>query len=264
LNSKNAWRILGQESYSYEIAQAFEYDMENKVIVVPIGNAGNITAVMSGFLKFYETGIIHYLPKILGVQSDHANPVYRYYLEPDAKKRKFIPVAVKPSVAQAAMIGNPVSMPRVIHLVNYYNKLSGGQNVFFIEVDEQSIMDWELLANRNGHIACTHGGESLAGLVVARKQKIVDQDHVAIVDSTAHSLKFSGFQEMYFENSFPAEFEISPNPDLINTPVYVHPVDLKNVPAPGKPLHGEDFERFIQEVSSEIAKILSLKKRQTT
>jgi threonine synthase len=84
---------------------------------------------------------------------------------------------------------------------------------------------------------------------------------VAIVDSTAHSLKFSGFQEMYFENSFPAEFEISPDPDLINTPIYVHPDDLANVPAPGKPLHGKDFERFIQSVSSEIAKILSLKKR---
>jgi threonine synthase len=262
LNSKNAWRILGQESYSYEIAQAFEYDMANKVVVVPIGNAGNITAVISGFLKFYETGIIRSLPKILGVQSEHANPVYRYYLEPDAKKRKFIPVTVKASVAQAAMIGNPVSMPRVIHLVDLYNRLSGRQNVFFIEVTEQSIMDWELLANRNGHIACTHGGESLAGLIVARKQKIVGKNDVAIVDSTAHSLKFSGFQEMYFENNFPAEFEISPNPDLINTPVYVHPDDLANVPAPGKPLHGEDFERFVQGVSSEIAKILSLKKRQ--
>ena len=59
LNSKNAWRILGQESYSYEIAQDFEYDMEDKVVVVPIGNAGNITAVINGFLKFYETGIIN-------------------------------------------------------------------------------------------------------------------------------------------------------------------------------------------------------------
>ena len=197
--------------------------MEDKVIVVPIGNAGNITAVMSGFLKFYETGIITSLPKILGVQSEHANPVYRYYLEPDAAKRKFIPVTVKPSVAQAAMIGNPVSMPRVIHLVDVYNRMSGKQNVFFVEVTEQSIMDWELLANRNGHIACTHGGESLAGLVEARRQRIVGQKDIAIVDSTAHALKFSGFQEMYFENSFPPEFEISSDPDLINTPVYIHP-----------------------------------------
>ena len=89
LNSKNAWRILGQESYSYEIAQDFEYDMTGKVVVVPIGNAGNITAVMSGFLKFYQTGIIETLPKIMGVQSEHANPVYQYYLEPDPARDGF-------------------------------------------------------------------------------------------------------------------------------------------------------------------------------
>jgi threonine synthase len=260
LNSKNAWRILGQESYSYEIAQSFEYDMENKVVVVPIGNAGNITAVISGFLKFYETGIITSLPKILGVQSQHANPVYRYYLEPDAAKRKFRPVTVKSSVAQAAMIGNPVSMPRVIHLVDSYNRMSDRQNVFFVEVSEQSIMDWELLANRNGHIACTHGGESLAGLVEARKQKIVGNNDVAVVDSTAHALKFSGFQEMYFENSFPAEFGIVPDPALMNAPVYIHPKDLPKVPAPGKPLQGAAFDYFVERISEEVATRLSLKK----
>ncbi len=259
LNSKNAWRILGQESYSYEIAQDFEYNMDNKVVILPIGNAGNISAVISGFLKFYETGIINILPKIIGVQSKHANPVYRYYLEPDAKKRKFVPVTVKPSVAQAAMIGNPVSMPRVIHLVDLYNRLAGKQNVFCIEVDEQAIMDWELIANRNGHIACTHGGESLAGLVKARSQGIVDKNDTAILDSTAHALKFSGFQEMYYEKKFPPEFEIVPNPDLINIPVYIHPKGLKRIPAPGKPLKGDDFELFVRRVSEEIAKALKLK-----
>ena len=260
LNSKNAWRILGQESYSYEIAQSFEYDMKNKVVVVPIGNAGNITAVISGFLRFYETGIITSLPKILGVQSQHANPVYRYYLEPDAAKRKFTPVTVKSSVAQAAMIGNPVSMPRVIHLVDSYNRMSDRQNVFFVEVSEQSIMDWQLLANRNGHIVCTHGGESLAGLVEARKQKIVGNNDIAVVDSTAHALKFSGFQEMYFEKSFPGEFGIVSDPALMNAPVYVHPKDLPKVPAPGEPLQGAAFDNFVQRVSEEIATRLSLKK----
>jgi len=175
LNSKNAWRILGQESYSYEISQAFEYDMGNKIIVVPIGNAGNITAVMRGFLKFYEAGVIWELPKIVGVQSEHANPVYRYYMEPVAEKREFVPVTVKSSVAQAAMIGNPVSMPRVIHLVEKYNQTAGKQKIFFVEVSEQSIMDWELTANRNGHIACNHGGESLAGLVEASRLGFLEE-----------------------------------------------------------------------------------------
>ena len=50
LNSKNSWRILGQESFSFEIAQDFDYEVGDKAVVLPIGNAGNITAVMSGFL----------------------------------------------------------------------------------------------------------------------------------------------------------------------------------------------------------------------
>ena len=75
LNSKNAWRILGQESFSYEIAQDFEYKLDKTAVIVPIGNAGNITAVMSGFLKFLAAGIIPTLPKIIGIQSEHANPV---------------------------------------------------------------------------------------------------------------------------------------------------------------------------------------------
>ncbi|MDD2389655.1 MAG: threonine synthase [Desulfobacterales bacterium] len=260
LNSKNSWRILGQESYAYEIAQNFEYDMADKVMVLPIGNAGNITAVMNGFMKFFEAGIINTLPKIIGVQSEHANPVYRYYLEPDASRRKFIPVTVKPSAAQAAMIGNPVSMPRVIHLVDQYNTLSGRQNVFFEQVSEQSIMDWQITSNRNGHIACTHGGESLAGLICALKRGTVTDRETAIVDSTAHALKFSGFQQMYFENAFPEEFGITAKAHLINRPELIHPKNLKDVPAPGKPLTGEAMDRFIQRVSDDIASKLDLKK----
>ncbi|MDO9262647.1 MAG: threonine synthase [Desulfosalsimonadaceae bacterium] len=260
LNSKNAWRILGQESYSFEIAQAFEYDMKDKVVVVPIGNAGNITAVISGFLKFYETGIIEALPKVIGVQSAHANPVYKYYLEPDPAKRRFEAVTVRPSVAQAAMIGNPVSMPRVIHLVDAYNKKAGRQNVFVVEVAEQDIMDCQLTANRNGHVACTHGGECLAGLIQARKKGLVGDHETAILDSTAHALKFSGFQDMYFENDFPAEYEVTPNSRLVNTPQLICPSDLEHVPEPGKPLTGEDLSYFVHRISEEIANLLKLQK----
>lgn len=260
LNSKNAWRILGQESYSYEIAQAFEYDLKDKVVVVPIGNAGNITAVISGFLKFYETGIIDALPKIIGVQSSHANPVYRYYLEPDPAKRRFEAVTVRPSVAQAAMIGNPVSMPRVIHLVDAYNQKAGRQNVFVVEVAEQDIMDCQLTANRNGHVACTHGGECLAGLVQARQKGLVAAHETAILDSTAHAIKFSGFQDLYFEDDFPAEYEVTPDARLVNRPRLVCPSDLAKVPEPGKPLTGEDLSRFVRRIADEIATLLTLQK----
>jgi threonine synthase len=152
-------------------------------------------------------------------------------------------------------------MPRVIHLVERYNQLAGEQRVFFAEVTEQDIMDWEIIANRNGHIACTHGGESLAGLVAALDRGVIDSNDTAVIKSTAHALKFAGFQEMYFEQQFPPEFNIKPDPDLINAPVYVHPKDLKAVPAPGKPLKDKAFDTFVRRVSEDIAGTLDLKKR---
>jgi threonine synthase len=251
LNSKNALRILGQESYSYEIASDFEYDMKDKAVIVPIGNAGNITAVLSGFIKFFKANIIDTLPKIIGVQSEHANPVYKYYLEPDEAKRKFKPIDVKPSVAQAAMIGNPVSMPRVIHMVNIYNKLAGGKKVFFTQVKEQDIMEGMLEANRNGHISCTHGGETLAGLISVRKQGILTGKETAIIDSTAHALKFSNFTNMYFENSIPYEYNITQNKKFINYPSLITPENQK-----------EKIDTAnIKNISSKIAANLGLKKR---
>ncbi len=260
LNSKNPWRIKGQESYSYEIAQGFDYDLENKAVIVPIGNAGNITAIISGFINFYQTGIIDNLPKIIGVQSDHANPVYLYYLEPDPKRRVFKPIKVKPSCAQAAMIGNPVSMPRVMQLVEEYNDLAREKRIFVVEVTEQQIMDWMLIANRNGHIVCTQGGESLAGLVNALDKGIIRKNEEVILNATAHMLKFISFQKMYFEDNFPPQYEVKAREELINEPRPIRPKDIAHFPDE-KPLSPEEFKEFVLKMSKAIADCLNLKKK---
>ncbi len=261
LNSKNSWRILGQQSFSFEIAQDFDYQVGDKVVVLPIGNAGNITSVMSGFLKFYQAGVIDALPKIVGVQSEHADPVYRYYLEADDSKRHFEPVTVKPSVAQAAMIGNPVSMPRVIEIAREYRNIAGERSIFVVQVSEQEIMDSMIIANRSGNISCTQGGESMAGLKKAIQEGYASKGEIAILDSTAHMLKFINFQEMYFNDGFDASFHITPRKDLKNAPLLVRPEALDKYPEPGKPLQGKDMDRFVDEMSTEIAEILGLKKR---
>ena len=227
LNSKNAWRILGQESYAFEVAQWYDWDMAGKVLFVPIGNAGNITAVMSGFLKLKELGIIQELPRIFGVQSSHADPVYRYYHE-KKDRRSFSPVKVISSVAQAAMIGNPVSFPRVRALAARYEKEQGSGSFRVIQVEEQAIIEGMLMANQNGHIACTQGGECLAGMLRAKELGFLEENDTAILDATAHALKFSGFQEMYFSDSFPPEYDIKPRPEYINLPVQVLGSDEKN------------------------------------
>jgi threonine synthase len=94
--------------------------------------------------------------------------------------------------------------------------------------------------------------------VEARRQGITGKDDIAVVKSTAHAIKFAGFQEMYFEQQFPPEFDIKSDSDLINTPVFIRPKDLKHLPVPGKPLSDE---AFVRRVSEEIAAILDLKKR---
>jgi len=65
---------------------------------------------------------------------------------------------------------------------------------------------------------------------------------------------------MYFNDSFPAEFEIKPDPELVNAPVYIHPRDLKEVPGPGQPLNQNALKQFIKRVSDEIASSLELRK----
>jgi len=261
LNSKNSWRILGQESFAFEIAQDFDYTLADKVVVIPIGNAGNITAIMSGFLKFLKAKIITELPKIIGVQSSHADPVYRYYLEEDPSKQQFEPITVKASVAQAAMIGNPVSMPRVIDLVREYNQVAGQKSIFVIQVTEQEIMDAMIQANKNGHVSCTQGGESMAGFAKAIREGLVSKGEIGILAATAHVLKFSSFQEMYLTNRFPPEFEVTPNKKFTNIPIQVKPDDLRKLPQSAKPIQEKELDLFIKANAEKIARILHLKKR---
>ncbi len=249
LNSKNSWRILGQESYAYEVAQWYNWDLSNKCLFVPIGNAGNITAIMNGLLKMYDLKIIEKLPRIFGVQSHHADPVFKYYQD---RTKPYKPVEVSPSVAQAAMIGNPVSFPRVRYLVEKYEKIAGEGSFNVVQVTEQAIMDSMIMANRAGHIACTQGGECLAGLLKAKKDNMIDEEEFAILDSTAHIIKFSGFQEMYLENNFAPEYGVQPKQSLANTAELLLSEEDKA---------GLSSKEFTQKASDAIVARLNLSKK---
>ncbi len=210
LNSKNPVRILGQKSYAYEVAQQLSWDTGDLVVVVPIGNAGNITAIMEGFIDLHELGIIRALPTILGVQSHHADPITRW-----RATGTYTPLKVSPSVAQAAMIGDPVSFPKVKKLVeNHYNDL-----FHVVSVTETEIMEGMLTSNRHGHVVCTQGGESVAGLKKALEEGIVKKTSRFVLDSTSHQLKFALFQQMYFEDAFGPEYGIVTKDCLKSKPV---------------------------------------------
>ena len=252
LNSKNAWRILGQESYAFEVAQWADWDLSGMCVFVPIGNAGNITAVMAGFLKLYDLGIIDRLPRVFGVQSHHADPVYRYYAVDEPAKRHYEPVTVRASVAQAAMIGNPVSFPRVRHFAERFEAI-GGEGIFqVIQVTEQQIIEGMLTANRHGHIACTQGGECLAGAVRAKELGLVSDRETCVLDATAHQLKFIDFQNMYFSKSFPAEFEVTPGDALSNRPELVITPERKAALGPAE---------YVGEAAANVVKRLGLERK---
>jgi threonine synthase len=130
-----------------------------------------------------------------------------------------------------------------------------------VQVKEQSIIDSMLLANRNGHVVCTQGGESLAGLRQALDSGLIQPGEKAVLDSTSHMLKFAEFQNTYFENGFESEFEIQARPELINKPQYIQPEGLSNLPQPGKKLTPDDLEAFIETTANEIARFLELEPR---
>jgi len=210
LNSKNPVRISGQKSFAYEVAQQLAWEVDGLTVVVPIGNAGNVTAIMEGFLDLWRLGIIDALPRVLGVQSEHANPVALW-----RRSGEYHAVAVRPSVAQAAMIGNPVSFPKVRGLVE-----ESFQDRFeCVQVSEQEIMDTMLVANRHGHVVCTQGGEALAGLRRAVSEGRVPSAGRFVCDSTSHQLKFAGFQEAYFSGELTEGYEVTSRDELVNRPV---------------------------------------------
>ena len=248
LNSKNSWRILGQESYAFEVAQWRRWDLRDVCVFIPVGNAGNITAVMQGFLKLQALNIITALPRIFGVQSHHADPVYRYYAAP-ASVRSYSPVSVRPSAAQAAMIGNPVSFPRVRLLAERYEAAGGPDAFQVMQVTEQAIMDSMLEANRYGHIACPQGGECLAGLKAALHYGLISAKNFSVLNATAHALKFMDFQNLYFTDAFPPDFGITPRPDHMNAPETVLSAAERR---------GMDENRFIRETAARIARRLDL------
>lgn len=259
LNSKNPWRVLGQESYAFELAQQFDWEVGDLSLFVPVGNAGNVTAIMDGFLKLRRFGLIDSLPRLVAVQSEHADPVFLYYAQPEGR-REYHPVTVRPSVAQAAMIGDPVSFPRVQKLAAAYDEAAGERRFHVVEVTEQAIMDNMVAANRAGLTVCTQGGEGVAGLREALRLGLVAPGAKAVVDSTAHALKFAEFQNRYFEDALREGFGITARPGLVNAPVAIEPAGVP-LPEAGQAQTPAERAAYVAAAAADIAQTLGLKAR---
>jgi threonine synthase len=184
-NSMNSLRIEGQKTASIEIAQQFDWQVPD-VVIVPSGNLGNIGAFAAGFEMMRELGLVARVPRLVAAQAEAANPLYLA----SRNGWRFSPVTAKPTMASAIQIGNPVSVNKAIAAL----KRCGGQ---VEQASEQELADAVARADRTGMFACPHTGVALAALIKLAKRVEIRKDERVVVISTASGLKFADFKADY-------------------------------------------------------------------
>src|SRR5712692_5189455 len=96
MNSVNPDRLQGQKTAAFEIVDVLGDAPD--YLVLPVGNAGNITAYWKGFREYHAAGRSTRLPRMIGAQAEGAAPIVTGH-----------PIAHPRTVASAIRIGNPAS-----------------------------------------------------------------------------------------------------------------------------------------------------------
>jgi L-threonine synthase (EC 4.2.3.1) len=73
LNSINPFRLEGQKTIGFEILDQLGGVPDR--IVLPVGNAGNISAVHKGLNEYISLGLIDTLPMMTGIQAEGSRPI---------------------------------------------------------------------------------------------------------------------------------------------------------------------------------------------
>jgi threonine synthase len=184
-NSMNSLRLEGQKTVSIEIAQQFDWQVPD-VVIVPAGNLGNISAFAAGFEMMRDLGLVPRIPRLIAAQAEAANPLYLASRD----QWQFKPVVAKPTLASAIQIGNPVSVHKAIAAL----KRSGGT---VEQASEQELADAVARADRTGMFACPHTGVALAVLIKLAERGDISPGERVVVISTASGLKFTDFKAGY-------------------------------------------------------------------
>jgi threonine synthase len=188
-NSLNSLRVEGQKTVGIEIVQQFDWDVPDWIII-PGGNLGNTFALGKGLLMLYELGLINRLPRIVCAQAEHANPLYRAYMN----DWQYEPIQARPTAASAIQIGAPVSINRAISTLQRFDGIVE-------QASEQELADAAARADRTGAYACPHTGVALAALIKLVHRGTIRRSDRVVVVSTAHGLKFSRFKVEYHEGT---------------------------------------------------------------
>ncbi|MDR2202748.1 MAG: threonine synthase [Nitrososphaerota archaeon] len=179
LNSINPFRIEGQKSLGYEICEQLDYNAPDRLIV-PVGNAGNISAIWKGFTEFYKFGLISKLPKMTGIQAVGSAPIAKAI---KGHSDKVVPVAEPETVATAIRIGAPVSWKKAINAIN--ESYGTAETV----TDEEILDAQKLLAQVEGIFVEPASAASIAGLKKLIRNGIINKDEKIVCVTTGHGLK---------------------------------------------------------------------------
>jgi threonine synthase len=170
VNSLNPYRIEGQKSAAFEVCDALGDAPDYHVL--PVGNAGNITAYWAGYKAYREAGRTARLPKMLGWQAEGAAPIVRGR-----------PVEKPETVATAIRIGNPASWKQA----EAARDESGG--IIRMVSDAEILEAYKLVAETEGIFCEPASAASIAGVIKSAKESFFRRGDRIVCTLTGHGLK---------------------------------------------------------------------------
>ena len=179
LNSVNPYRIEGQKTLAYEVYDQLGGMVPDNVIL-PVGNAGNISAIWKGFVELHTLGMIDKLPRMIGIQAERAAPIVTAF----KRKRKDIQPVVHPeTIATAIRIGSPVSWKKAL------NAVYDSKGLMETVTDGEIVEAQRLLAKLEGLFVEPASAASIAGLKKIVDVGLIERDEETVCIATGHGLK---------------------------------------------------------------------------
>lgn len=170
VNSINPHRIEGQKTASFEIIE--ELGDAPDMHILPVGNAGNITAYWKGYREFAEAKRSTRLPRMVGFQAAGSAPIF------------YNKVVDQPNtVATAIRIGNPASWEGASNAITQ----SGGS--INIATDEEILAAQSWLAKSEGIFVEPASAASVAGLFKFLESGAPLNASSIVLTVTGHGLK---------------------------------------------------------------------------
>ncbi|WP_255192840.1 threonine synthase [Natronobeatus ordinarius] len=183
LNSLNPFRLEGQKTIGLEILEAFQADYGTwpDRIVLPVGNAGNTSALYKAFRELVQAGELEpeEVPKLTGVQAEGAAPMVEAIENGADEVRRWEEVE---TIATAIRIGNPVNAPKALPGI----RETGGTAV---SVTDEEITDAQRELAAEGVGVEPASAASVAGLRKLREEGVVSADEQVVCLTTGHLLK---------------------------------------------------------------------------